>query len=67
MYGGQKITNCNKKEPMVGIEPTARDLQGRRSTAELHRLTTRMPLEDWVGISDANNYTLTVAKCQACF
>ena len=50
---------------MVGIEPTARDLQGRRSTAELHRLIARMPLEDWIGISDANNYTLTLAECQA--
>jgi hypothetical protein len=29
---------CNKKEPMVGLEPTARNLQGCRSTTELHRL-----------------------------
>jgi hypothetical protein len=24
-------------KPMVGLEPTALDLQGRRSTTELHR------------------------------
>jgi hypothetical protein len=45
--------NWNKKEPVVGLEPTAGRLRSDYSTTELHRL------------ADVNDYTCGTRCCQA--
>jgi hypothetical protein len=70
---GKKECQRYKKEPVVGIEPTADALRKHCSTAELHRHGSYLSgfykqfCEASISLPDAIDYTLEVSQVSSIF